>query len=107
MKKIKITIFDNNRGGKISFGSGCLKRKDLVFIYRKLERKVSTWLASREGGKTAVIVNYPNNGGRNETYPSSNVNYLLFCTVCFLEDYLSKDLVQRRIKKFLKGNIEP
>jgi hypothetical protein len=107
-KKIEITIFKGNRGGKMTFGNGRFRRKDLTLVYRRLERKIGAWLGTCEGGKTAVIVNYPDyDGGRNETCLSSNVNYLLFCAVSFLEDYLNRDLVKGRIKKFLKGNIEP
>lgn len=41
----------------------------------------------------------------NESMSSNNAHYLLFCLLCFLEDYLNKDFIKNR-EKILLTKIE-
>jgi len=70
---------------------------DLKWLERRDGRK-KTAIVIREhlpylkGNKTAIV---------NETVASDDINYLLYATTCFLEDYLTQVEVAKAEKKYL------
>lgn len=95
----KITFKKLNNAWQLSFGSSIVKRKNVAVLYYRLKRKISRWLASCEGVKTCVRVNY-GNGYYNESLPSKDESYLLYCAGCFLEDFLSENMLKKIEKKY-------
>lgn len=75
------------------------KRIKVETLIRKLESKVSNYLCLYPDKKTAIIVKY-DKGYLNETLNSNNINYLMWTTICFLEDYLSKVSFNNLSKKY-------
>ena len=78
------------------------RRKQLETLINHLERNITSLLRTGTDIKTAVIVKYDKDTS-NETLNSRDVNYLMFATVCFLEDYLSKTSFNKYYKKY-KGD---
>jgi len=80
------------------------KRKTPELLYRLLERKITKILGVDHDAKIAVKVKYDKDTS-NESLRSSDINYLLYTASCFLEDYLSKEGLNRLYKKYAKGNL--
>lgn len=98
----KITIKVLGDGFSYSGGGGIRIRKDASTIFNWVERKLHCMghsLASKLENETAVLVKYPD-GGVNETVTSGNPREILYALACFLEDYLPKDLLNRKYKKY-------
>jgi len=85
---------------RLSFGSGARDRKNVNILYNFVERKIDALLASPNCNKTAVRVIY-GSGDHNESINSNNRSYLLYCLGCFLEDFLSVDIMNRIEKDYL------
>lgn len=102
MAKIKITV-PKEISGKwtIHWGKGgTRKRSSSTIIFNAIERQL---LRSQLKQKIEIVVKYgkDNNGEIvNETVPSCDRNYLLYSLLCFLEDYLPKDFMTRKIKVY-------
>lgn len=72
-----------------------MARADTVFS--RLERLL---LRSTLKQKTSVLVRY-GKGAVNETVASLDPRYLLYAASCFLEDYLSKFVMERARRTYL------
>lgn len=94
---IKILIPKENGKWQINKGAGghCKKFVSALKILEFLER----WVMPANGVKTAVVVDY-GNGYDNETETTTDGNYLIHATACFLEDFLSKETLKRIEKKY-------
>lgn len=100
MNRITIKVLKN--GFSYSGGAGVRKRKDASTIFNWVERKLHCLgrsLATKLKDKTAVLVKYLD-GGVNETVTSDDPKEILYALACFLEDYLPKDLLNRKYKKY-------
>lgn len=101
---IKIILPTNGKDKwTISHGQGGNKKRTPSAIQTWLDRYC---LASPKAGKTVVNVNY-GLGYFNETCASKNPNYLLYTAYCFLEDYLPKESVAQKLKKYGKNHETP
>jgi hypothetical protein len=93
--KFVIIVPEKNSLWKINHA----KRVSPELVYRFLERKITKSLAVDNDAKIVVEVKYTNHT-TNETLKSSDASYLLYTTACFLEDYLSKNSLDRLYKKY-------
>jgi hypothetical protein len=66
------------------------RRRSAGTLLKLIERQVVKAVAKE---KTCVVVNYGKD--TNETLESKDSNYLIYTTVCFLEDYLSYEIIKR------------
>ena len=95
---MKITIkIPRNEKDKwiVSFGKGNRKRNSASVILNAIERYLQVH-AKKE--KIAVkILEYEDDSWKNvnESLGSQDVNYLLYTTSCFLESYLSHEVLKR------------
>lgn len=85
----------------VSFGKGIRKRNSASVILNAIERYLQPH-AKKE--KIAIkVLEY--NGtiweNVNESLASQDANYLLYVTSCFLEDYLSHEVLRRVEKLYL------
>jgi len=105
MRKIIIKLPDKNGWWRVSFGSGSvIKRKAIKFVWGRIERKLlkeSSFLEAQLKAKTAVLLKDGHNVV-NETLSSFSAGYLLYCTACFLEEYLLKRMLNGKLKRYLK-----
>ncbi len=97
--KITITVPQNNKKWKISSGGTPKSYAMWNSIYNRLRGLLSR-LEVKE--KVSILVKY-GDGGFNETIASSNANYLLYTVACFIEDYVSPEVVKNMYKKYSKG----
>lgn len=98
----RITIKVLGDGFSYTSGSGVRKRKDATKIFNWVERKLGCLgrsLASRLEDKTAVRVIYVD-GGLNETVSTDEPREILYALAAFLEDYLPKELLAKKYKKY-------
>ena len=103
MKKIQIKV-PKKEGDKFSIGWGARPRPmhSAATILNRLQRLL---VELKHGDKTSVIVKY-GKGIHNETIRSNDVEYLVYTTTCFLEDYLPRYHMiraEKRYQKSLKG----
>jgi len=82
-------------------GGTPLRKKTASYTLLALERFLTRNLASKNADKLSVRVVYPD--GENETIKSVDKNYLLYATSCFLEDYLSDEIMKRFEKSYLES----
>jgi hypothetical protein len=101
MKYITVTVpkTPKDRWTVSLFGKTPHKRKDATSLYRLVERKLSASLGSCMKEKTACRVKYGD--GVNVSLGSSDKNYLLYTLSCFLEDYLTKTVLNRAERQYL------
>ena len=66
------------------------RRANANTVLKLTERLISKAIVKE---KTCVRVNYGN--GYNETLKSTDLDYLMFVTACFLEDYLSTEALKK------------
>ena len=98
----KITIKVLRDGFSYTSGYGLRKRKDATTIYNWVERKLGCLgrsLASTIKDKTAVCLVY-GGGGLNETVSTNNPSEILYALAAFLEDYLPKQTLALKYKKY-------
>ena len=103
LRKIIIKLPDKESWWRVSF-VGSVKRKSIKSVWGRIERKLlkeSSFLEAHLKAKTAVLLKDGHNVV-NETLPSFSAGYLLYCTACFLEEYLPKGLLNRKLKRYLK-----
>lgn len=102
MRKIIIKI-PKEEGAKWS-----LQMKDVasrrfiraISVFSRLER---TFPGKKFRGKTAIVMKRYIDGqweNVNETLVSKNPKYLLLALLCFLEDYLNKEMLDKKIKEY-------
>ena len=96
-----IIIKELKTGWQLTMGGGARKHSRVSVLYAAVERKIKLFLASQPKGKTAVKVIYVDKG-HNESLSSKNAGYLLYCSACFLEDFLSEDTLNKKIKSYAK-----
>ena len=95
--KIKITCPTEDRKWKVSFGNTPSYRKTVTSIFKLVERKLNSGVGMKE--KTSIQVNY-DHSTFNESLVSLDARYLLYTLVCFLEDYLEKDFLNKKYKEY-------
>lgn len=78
------------------------RRKKLETLINHLKRNLSKHLRLAPTEKIAVVVKYDKHTS-NETLNTRDLNYTMFATICFLEDYLSKTSFNKYYKKY-KGD---
>ena len=84
-----------------SNGGSRVHKKTAVGAYRVIENKLWKHLKASLGGlKVSILVEYEQ-GYYNDTNPSENIAQTLYAITCFMEDYLPKDFLDTRIKKYL------
>ena len=86
VNKFRLKI-PNHKGRRFLRASGLLNSLEKALAPQRIKEKI------------CVRVKY-DVGYINETLNSNNVNYLLWTTMCFLEDYLSKDYIRDINKKY-------
>jgi len=105
VRKIIIKLPDKKGWWRFSFGEGRpLKRKSVKSVWRGIEQKLlkeSCFSELKLRAKTAVLLKDGHNVV-NETLPSFSAGYLLYCTACFLKEYLPKGLLNGKLKRYLK-----
>jgi len=104
VRKIIIRLPDKKGWWRVSFGNGVIKRKSIKSVWRRIERKLlkdSRLLGSHLKVKTAVLLKDEHNVV-NETLLSFLAGYLLYCMACFLEEYLPKEMLRVKFKRYLK-----
>lgn len=100
---IKTAINPGEKWG-LSFYHSIKWRKDVNTIMNWLRRRL---LASPLKEKVALIVEeYDGKQWENvnETLASLDPHYLLYAASCFLEDYLSKGVLQKIEREYVKKN---
>ena len=98
MKKIIITVPQKEKDKWKLHWSG--KGKQFISattLLNGIERRLLR-LANKE--KLAIRVKYTKDTD-NETISSQNASYLLYATSCFLDDFLSKEVLKRIRKQYL------
>jgi hypothetical protein len=72
------------------------KRVNAASALRLIEKIIPRFTIKE---KTCVRVNY--GGGYNETLSSFNYKYLMYATICFLEDYISAPTKKKLERKYM------
>jgi len=89
MRKITVTL-PNKKSPlfkmRYGAGGGITKRKDPVSIFRRMEKRI---ISLPRAKKTSVVIK-DGVSVINESLTSSNKKYLLWLSLCFLEDNLPK-----------------
>ena len=97
MAKIIITVPKESKDPfKIDQHGNPKAMSSAYIILKRLERLLTRRII---GQKTTIIVKYDNDLF-NETIPSNKVNYILYATTCFLEDYLTADYIIQAEKEY-------
>ena len=96
MSKIIVTIPKKNEKWKLS-GVGTRNKgfASPSSLYNWIERRFHV---PRLKEKMAIRVKYMDS--TNESLSSDNSNYLLYTLACFLKDYLSKEMLEIKYKKY-------
>jgi len=94
--RIKVTVPKTDEKWSVSFGKTPSRRKDATLCYNLIERRI---YARPLKEKLSIVVKYPD-GLLNETLVSLDARYLLYTLVCFLEDYLTKEFLSSKYKKY-------
>lgn len=92
VKKIMIKVPKTEKEKCLIYkGSGGkpLKRKTITYTFKALERFFARSCEAKADQKLRVLVRYPDKS-ENESLASTDKNYLLYTTACFLEDFLPK-----------------
>ena len=103
MKTIRILVPKKDDKWTVSIGrSTGYKRKTAITAFNLVERKIRKLtgdLCLQLKEKWVLKVKY-DQGYFNESLSSFEPHYILYCLLCFLEDYLSEDTYKNK-EKFL------
>ena len=101
--KIKFIVPQKNEKWILTFGTGKLTKNKVELLYGMLERRLGRYLASSHADKTYVHVIYGTDS-TNTSEKSKDINYLLWITAQFLEDYVTRDWLLRKEKQYGRIN---
>lgn len=109
---IRIPKTKNQKWSVRKTKGGGFFRKTYRTTFSALNRLLSSNCKANKNESWGVLVVYPD-GGKNQTLYSTGKDYLLFATACFLEDYVSKAMLNRIERDYLAsmksacgGNLE-
>src|SRR5574340_884191 len=105
MRKIRIIVpRKDDQKWKVIVDVGSGKRLNPAWrAYRYLEKKFDSLATLGIKDKISLLVDYGHRT-HNEVVPSRKPCYILYATLCFLEDYLEPQFFNQKVKKYLKGS---
>lgn len=100
---------DENSKWQFGFGSGgnFQKRKDPLFMVKAIEKRLLRASPRSPLNEKMAITIKVGNCVVNETCDSQNTAYLLYCLICFLEDYITKSFFRIMFRKYHVLGQEP
>lgn len=96
--KFKLQSSGNFPGRRYKTAARLLQGLSSVFLRTGLNEKIEIIVKKYIGGHFEEI---------NGTFPSNERGYLLYCTTCFLEDYISKNTLRKSEKRLIHYLISP
>lgn len=95
--RIKIRVPKEKEKWMISFGKGSFRRRNSPGV---IINAIRHYLHARElKEKLSILVKYDRTTS-NETVKSKDKQYLIYATVCFLEDYLKPEYILKEENKW-------
>lgn len=88
-----------NQKWYLSINSARIKRLSIHDLLKAFRNRLAQHLGSCEGQKTCVKVKY-DEMYHNETLTSDSLEYLIYATTCFLEDYISSETMRKAEKRY-------
>lgn len=104
VKSSKVVIYVPNKKDpfwKLRWGKGGIrKRKSVASLFNAIEHR---YLRSQLNEKISIVITYGKDAANvyvNESLASTDVHYLLYTTLCFLEDYLPRIFIIKKLQKY-------
>jgi len=101
---ITVTVPRGQDKWKVSFGGTPSHRKNATLIFSLIERRLMNpkrFPSSAVDEKTSILVRYSSRAS-NETIESADVHSLLYSLLCFLEEHLKPEFLEKKYKQYSK-----